>query len=54
MNSSIRRNNMSLCEFLNANCEYVSKEEQKDIDELNIDYSEKDTEEMTLNELLQE
>lgn len=47
-----QKEELSLAEFLNKNCEYVSKEEQTEIDAMNIDYSDLDGEEININELL--
>ena len=44
--------NSSLAEFLNKYCDYVSKEEQAEIDAMNIDYDDLDGEELDINELL--
>lgn len=46
--------NMDLLEFLNNNCKYVSKAEQKDIDLMNIDFSDTKGKEITLNDFLQD
>lgn len=43
---------LSLSEFLDKHCDYVSQEEQKEIDALNLDYDSNDGEELTLDELL--
>ena len=45
--------NMELLEFLNNNCEYVSKSEQKYLDSMNIDYSDINGKEITLDDFLQ-
>ncbi len=42
----------SLLEFLNKNVDYVSDEEQKDIDDLKLDYSNIEGEEISLDEFL--
>lgn len=47
-----QKEELILAEFLNKNCEYVSKEEQAEIDAMNIDYSDLDGEEININELL--
>ena len=46
--------NMDLLEFLNNNCKYVSKAEQKDIDLMNINFSDTKGKEITLNDFLQD
>lgn len=44
--------NMSLLEYLNKTCEYVSNEEQKEIDSLNIDFDDLSGEELKLEDVL--
>lgn len=46
--------NMDLYDFLDNNCKYVSKTEQKHIESLNIDYSDTNGKEITLNDFLQD
>lgn len=47
-----QKEELSLAEFLNKHCESVSKEEQAEIDAMNIDYDDLDGEEMTINDFL--
>lgn len=51
----IRRiNNLDLLSYLKENCNYVSDEEQKEIDKLNLDNLKKeDCRELSINEILQ-
>ncbi len=43
---------ISLAKFLNENLEYVSKEEQADIDKLNIDFNDLSGEELSIDDFL--
>ncbi len=45
---------LSLLKFLNINSDYVSDEEQKEIEALNLDFSNTEGRELNLNELLQD
>lgn len=45
--------NQSLLEYLNANCDYVDRNEQEEIEALNIDFDDLSGKELTLDELLQ-
>lgn len=45
--------NLSLLEYANANCAYLDKNEQEEIEKLNIDFENIDGKEITLDELLQ-
>lgn len=51
----IRRiNNLDLLNYLKENCDYVSNEEQKEINKLNLDDLKKeDCRELSINEILQ-
>ncbi len=56
--SAIQRINqaeeMDLLSFLKESCDFVSKEEQKEFEKMNIDLSDLSGEEISLNELLQD
>ncbi len=43
---------LSLSKFMNKHLENVSKEEQEDIDKLNIDYTDKSGKEVNINDFL--
>ncbi len=43
---------LALSEFMNKHLEQVSKEEQEEIDALNIDFSNKNGKEMSINDFL--
>ncbi len=43
----------SLLEYMSANCAYIDNSEQKEIEELNIDFDNLSGKELTLDELLQ-
>ena len=45
---------MSLLEYINANCAYMDKNEQEEIEALNIDFDNLSGKELNLNELLQD
>lgn len=45
-------NELSLVEFINKNCEYVSDEEQREIGELNLDFDDVSGKELRLNDFL--
>ncbi len=47
-----QKEELSLAEFLNKHCEHVSKEEQAEIDTMDIDYNDLDGEEMDINDFL--
>lgn len=49
-----KQEQMDLLTYLNNNCSFVSKKEQKEIDSLNIDYSNTEGEELSLDGLLQD
>lgn len=51
----IRRiNNLDLLNYLKENCDYVSNEEQKEINKLNLDvFKKEDCRELSINEILQ-
>lgn len=44
---------VSLIEYINANCEYMDKNEQEKVEALNIDFDDLSGRELTLDELLQ-
>lgn len=45
--------NSNLLEYLDANCDYVDRNEQEEIEALNIDFDDLSGKELTLDELLQ-
>ena len=45
--------NSSLLKYINANCAYIDKQEQEEIEDLNIDFDDLNGKELTLDELLQ-
>lgn len=45
--------NSNLLEYLGANCDYVDRNEQEEIEALNIDFDDLSGKELTLDELLQ-
>ncbi len=45
--------NSNLLEYLDANCDYVDRNEQEEIEALNIDLDDLSGKELTLDELLQ-
>ena len=45
--------NSSLLKYINANCTYIDKQEQEEIEDLNIDFDDLNGKELTLDELLQ-
>ena len=47
------QDNMELLEFLNNNCEYVSDNEQNYLDSLDIDFTETEGKEISLDDFLQ-
>lgn len=49
----VKSENLSLLEYINANCEYMDKHEQEEIESLNIDFDDLRGKELTLDELLQ-
>lgn len=49
----VKSENMSLLEYINANCVCVDDFEQKEIEALNIDFDDLSGKELTLDELLQ-
>ncbi len=49
----IQEEKASLLEYLDANCLYLDKDEQKEIERLSIDFENLDGKELTLDELLQ-
>ena len=46
--------NLSLLEYINANCTYMDKHEQEEIEALNIDFDNLSGKELSLDELLQD
>ena len=49
----VRSENLSLLEYINANCAYIDRHEQGEIEALNIDFDNLSGKELTLDELLQ-
>ena len=49
----VRSENLSLLEYINANCAYIDRHEQEEIEALNIDFDNLSGKELTLDELLQ-
>lgn len=49
----VQKENLSLLEYINANCSYMDRYEQKEIEAMNIDFDNLSGEELTLDELLQ-
>ena len=47
------QDNMELLEFLNNNCEYVSDNEQNYLDSLDVDFTETEGKEISLDDFLQ-
>ncbi len=45
--------NLNLLEYISSNCAYMDSTEQKEIEELNIDFDDLSGKELTLDELLQ-
>lgn len=45
--------NLDLLEYINANCAYMDKLEQEEIETLNIDFGDLSGKELTVDELLQ-
>lgn len=54
LNAIIQSENLSLLEYINTNCSYMDSNEQKEIEELNIDFDNLSGKELTLDELLQD
>ena len=46
--------NLSLLEYINANCTYMDKHEQEEIEALNIDFDNLSGKELNLDELLRD
>ena len=46
--------NLSLLEYINTNCTYLDKNEQEEIEALNIDFDNLSGKELNLDELLQD
>lgn len=46
--------NLDLLNFMNSNVSYIDDAEQKEIDALNIDYSDTNGKELSINEFLQD
>lgn len=46
--------NLDLLEYINSNCTFVDKQEQKEIEELNIEFDDLNGKELSLDELLQD
>lgn len=49
----VKNENLSLLEYINANCAYIDIDEQEEIEALNIDFDNVSGKELTLDELLQ-
>lgn len=49
----VRNENLSLLNYINANCSFLDGDEQKEIEALNIDFDNMSGKELTLDELLQ-
>ncbi|MBD3948496.1 hypothetical protein I4Q36_09060 [Tuanshanicoccus lijuaniae] len=49
-----QKEELSLLEYLQSNCEFMVKEEQEEIEALNIDFDDFSGKEMSLDELLQD
>ena len=49
----VKSENLSLLEYINANCAYIDKNEQEEIESLNIDFENLSGKALTLDELLQ-
>lgn len=49
----VQSENLSLLEYINANCSYMDRHEQETIEALNIDFDNLSGKELTLDELLQ-
>lgn len=50
----VNSENSSLLEYINANCAYMDRNEQEEIEALNIDFDNLSGKELTLDELLQD
>ena len=48
-----KNENLSLLEYINANCDYMNSQEQEEIETLNIKFDNLSGKELTLDELLQ-
>ena len=48
-----KNENLSLLEYINANCDYMNSQEQEEIETLNIEFDNLSGKELTLDELLQ-
>ena len=49
----VKNENLSLLEYINANCAYIDIDEQEEIEALNIDFDNVSGKELTLDKLLQ-
>ena len=54
LNAIAKSEDLSLLEYINANCVYVDKNEQEEIEALNIDFDDLSGKELNLDELLQD
>ena len=54
LNAIAKIEDLSLLEYINANCVYVDKNEQEEIEALNIDFDDLSGKELNLDELLQD
>ena len=50
----IQNEKLSLLEYIKTNCSYVDEIEQKEIEDLNIDFDDVEGKEITLDEFLQD
>lgn len=48
----VQNENLSLLEYVNANCDYMDRHEQEEIEALNINFDDLSGKELTLDELL--
>ena len=49
----VKKENLSLLEYINEKCSYMNNQEQKEIEDLNIDFDNLSGKELTLDEILQ-
>ena len=49
----VKNEDLSLLEYINSNCSYMDKQEQKEIEALDINFDDLSGKELTLDELLQ-
>ena len=48
---TLRGEAMGLLSFMQENCKYVTEEEQKELEEMNVDFSDSSGKELSLDEL---